>query len=142
MINKKIYRLPIYQVKFSNWRIQKLNNFCSAFNLDFVETRWGEIIGLVEYKRKIEEMTNIELKYLPKIARALKVPYHIISCDIIEEENEFNIINKGIIETTLNNGNIIYKDNLEEKDFIKFFEQDIYRIYLENKKELENELKN
>jgi len=114
------YKVPIYQLRFSNWHIKKLPGWCSAFNLDFVETRYGKIRALIEYKRSMEEMTPIEIAYLPIIARALNVPYYIVSCDINEEGD---MIGTATIEGEKIDGKVYYKQGLTEEQLIKWYKE-------------------
>jgi len=113
------YKVPTYQLRFSNWHHKKLNGYCSAFNIDYVEIRYGKVVALIEYKRDKEEMTKIERKFLPIIARKLNVPYYIVSCDIDVDGNmEGTAIIEGEIE-----GEVYYKENLTEKELIKWYEE-------------------
>jgi len=130
----KKYKLPEYQVRFSNWHSEKLSKACLTFNLDFIEIRKidsYEIVALIEYKQKNEELTYIEKIELPKIASKLNVPAFVVKADF--DENSEMTGTADIYSIYTPSGKEYTKTGISQDLLIRFYERDLIGIYNEEK---------
>lgn len=119
----KIYGPRIHQNAFSNWHRNKLNSYCGAIDIDYLEFRRGKAVAIIEKKQIGENLTAMQEKYYNEVAEELEIHWYVIYGDFIQIEDEENIswVIKNdkvlIVDMTTNT-----KYETNEDGLIKFYE--------------------